>query len=136
MREKEGFHCTQRGKRKRRRMRGGIVAVGCFACFSPFGHVHHGGKVGLSPSLSLSLFKSVKPLSIFSLFILLLLFLCPSILPFSPHFLLFPYTVSIFLFILRSSSFCPLHLYPLNTLTLPSLLPCLSLRADRCVIRL
>lgn len=58
------LHTKREEERKRRRMRGGIVAGGCFSSISPFGHVHPEGKLDyfpplpslflLHPSLSLS----------------------------------------------------------------------------------
>ena len=83
-----GFPLNTKGeearKRRRRRMRGGIVAVGCFAScliFSLWPCSPRGGKVGLPPSLSylysrclpLSFFKSVKPWIISFPFTVLLL---------------------------------------------------------------
>ena len=100
-----GFPLNTKGeeaRKRRRRMRGGIVAVGCFAScliFSLWPYSPQGGKVGLPPSL-------ISPLPVFLylclnlwnlwLFLFHLLFSSyrpspwPSILLFSPHFIAFP----------------------------------------------
>lgn len=138
MREEEGFHWTQRGK-KRGRGGGGWEeellpsAVLPPASFSPHGH----GRKSWTPSLPPSL---ISPLAVFlylclnlwnlRLFLFHLLFsscrpsLWLSILPFSPHFIAFPNSsTSISILHLHPPSSSPLFLEALNTIALPSIPP-------------